>query len=287
MTTSIPIPLLEQSECTHLAQQAHALITLTKNPTPPNPTPPILIHEPPPGLAIRTTPSNEGKLNCAVGLAISTPLTSHALTTLEHLYAEIGLYPEIHLSETAHPSAKSLLQERGYRVVGEVGVYLLSSALSSLSGLGDGEGLEVTELVNPTAEEKEEFVAASVAGFRDTGRKEDLLALLARLATVRADTGLFVAREAGGEVVGCAALGVLETGGGEGEKIGHLYLDSTVPGYRGKGVHGALIRARLNRCRELGLKVVTLATGVGGGSARNAEREGFELGYRKDVWVYN
>ena len=148
--------------------------------------------------------------------------------------------------------------------------------------MGVGDGIEVTELRNPTEEQKEEFIAASVAGYRDGGRKEELLGLLARLATVRGDTGLFVARRVkGGEeeavVVGCAALGVLGSGDGagkgQGERVGHLYLDSTVPGYRGIGVHGALIRARLNKCRDLGLRVVTLATGVGGGSARNVERE--------------
>ncbi|RAL03631.1 uncharacterized protein BO80DRAFT_349987, partial [Aspergillus ibericus CBS 121593] len=292
ITMQISIPLIEQSECTHLAHQAHALTTLT-----PHSNPPILIHPLNTGLAIRTTTTATNKLNRAVGLAISTPLTPHDLTTLEHLYADIHLHPEIHLAETAHPAAGILLRERGCEDVGEVGVYVLSLDSVAL-GHGDGgrDGIEVLEVINPTEEEREEFVAASVAGFRDTGRSEELLALLARLAAVRGDTGVFVARGATEEVVGCAALGVLDTclsdGGGDvkgkggREKIGHLYLDSTVPGYRGMGVHRALIRARLKKCRELGLRVVTLATKVGGGSARNAEREGFELGYRKGVWVY-
>ncbi|OOF96342.1 hypothetical protein ASPCADRAFT_404885 [Aspergillus carbonarius ITEM 5010] len=167
MTSPIPIPFLEQSECTHYAQQAHALtLTLTPNISP---SPPILIHPltTTTGLAIRTLPSNTGKLNRVVGLAISTPLTPHDLSSLEHIYAKI-----------------------------------------------------VTELRNPTEEQKEEFIAASVAGYRDGGRKEELLGLLARLATVRGDTGLFVARRVkGGEEEAVVVGGSWGTDSGEVEQV--------------------------------------------------------------------
>ncbi|PWY89324.1 hypothetical protein BO70DRAFT_350515 [Aspergillus heteromorphus CBS 117.55] len=291
-------PHLEQTEISHITLQAQAIQTLHPDST----TPPILMHPIYNGIAIRTFPQLTGKLNRVVGLGMGLGINhefSHAdLDVLELLYAEIGLTPDIHLCEEAHPSVQRVLRDRAYRCWGELGVYV-----RGLGGEMEGEmeggtgGAEVSELVispsehGSTKEEEEEeeekkaeeeFIEASIAGFSEQGRSRELLGLLARIAVLRADTRLFVARVQG-QVVGTAALGVLETQ--DGERVGHLYLDSTVPRFRGLGVHVQLIRARVRCARQMGLRIVTLSTGVKGGSKRNAEREGFELVYRKRGFV--
>jgi GNAT superfamily N-acetyltransferase len=55
------------------------------------------------------------------------------------------------------------------------------------------------------------------------------------------------------------------------------------PQFRNRGAQGSLIRARLNRARELGCDVATSATLPGTSSRRNMERHGFHVAYPKLV----
>ncbi|PYH94787.1 hypothetical protein BO71DRAFT_475104 [Aspergillus ellipticus CBS 707.79] len=286
-TLPLTISQLERTEIAHINRQAQAIQILHLTPTL---TTPIIIQPICNGTAVRTLRAYTGKLNRVVGLGMAHAVTHIDLETLEALYGEIGLTPDVHLCEAADGSAERVLGERGYWCWGELGVYVRYLG-SGIEGEGEGKGMdvvaEVEELKDPSEQEKEEFIEASIAGFAEQGRSRDLLGVLARIAVVREDTRLFVARGEGGVVVGTAALGVLDAGEGveEGESVGHLYLDSTVPGYRGKGVHVGLIRERVRCARKMGLRVVSLSTGVEGGSKRNAEREGFELVYRKKGFV--
>ncbi|RAL13581.1 GNAT family N-acetyltransferase [Aspergillus homomorphus CBS 101889] len=236
------------------------------------------------GVAIRTLPQFEGKLNRAVGLSLRGPFTLQVLRELESTYATIGLHPEIHLCEYADPSAWQVLARAGYFSKGTLSVYYVD--LENLRGQSaaacSNENLKVTEVTSNV--DRERFAAASIAGFADGGRSEELLGALARIATLRDDTSLYIATTDGGKVVGTAALGVLSTDT-LGGSVGHLYLDSTVPGYRGMGAHAALIHARLRVAQGKGLKSVTLSTRQGSGSARNAEKAGFRVTYRKEILV--
>jgi GNAT superfamily N-acetyltransferase len=53
--------------------------------------------------------------------------------------------------------------------------------------------------------------------------------------------------------------------------------------FRRRGIQGALIRARLERARELGCDVATSGTLPGTASRRNMERHGFHVAYPKLV----
>ena len=68
-------------------------------------------------------------------------------------------------------------------------------------------------------------------------------------------------------------------------KTAHLYLDSTLPEYRGRGVHLALIEARLRDVQQLGLHLATTITRVGSGSARNMEGSGVRLAYTTTIFT--
>ncbi len=60
-----------------------------------------------------------------------------------------------------------------------------------------------------------------------------------------------------------------------------LFADSTLEKYRGRGLHLALIRARLQHAAELGCDLATASTAPGSTSQRNYERAGFRVIYTK------
>ncbi|RAH45551.1 uncharacterized protein BO95DRAFT_442938 [Aspergillus brunneoviolaceus CBS 621.78] len=286
MTLATPPPSLvvriEQAEETHVVRQVEAVQTLY-------PSCDVLIQHQSVagGVAIRTVPRFEGKLSRIVGLGLQGSFTSQDLCNLESTYAAIGLYPEIHLCEYADPSAGQILTRARYFSKGRLSVYcrdLENSDEPVVARKGHPKRKNITVREVASDVDREHFVAVSIAGFADGGRSEELLGALARIAALRADTRLYIATTDAGEVVGTAALAVLGTHTA-GESIGHLYLDSTVPLSRGMGAHVALIQARLRAARGMGLKLVTLSTREGSGSARNAEKTGFRVAYRKDVYV--
>ena len=75
--------------------------------------------------------------------------------------------------------------------------------------------------------------------------------------------------------------------------IGTLWLDgptgffsngATIPAYRGRGVHGALIRARLNEAAHAGADVVYVDTTVSSAAERNLHRYGLQLVCHLGMW---
>ena len=84
------------------------------------------------------------------------------------------------------------------------------------------------------------------------------------------------------QIAGTAALAVLETSKG---KVAHFYLDSTLPESHGRGVHLALVQARLREMKRLGLPLATTITTAGSDSARNAERAGMHIAYTTRIFT--
>ncbi|CEO59651.1 hypothetical protein PMG11_04319 [Penicillium brasilianum] len=232
------------------------------------------------GVAIRTLPALTGKLNRAVGCGKDGELGNSTLMGLESLFSTIGLTPEIHLSPFAKPSTLQDLIEHGYEEQCVLSTYWcpLENSADEPTSIAISETAAVeTRLV--AAHETEDFIEASIAGFQSNGRSRELLGALARIATRRTDTQLFVAL-VDNEIAGSAALASIETLEGS---VAHLYLDSTLPGFRGQGVQKALIQARLHEAQRRGLSLATTITRVGDGSARNVERAGLRIAYATTV----
>jgi GNAT superfamily N-acetyltransferase len=123
------------------------------------------------------------------------------------------------------------------------------------------------------------FIHASVAGFKDDGRSVDVLQSLAESAVLRRDTILYFGK-IDGQIAGCGAMALMETKHG---LISHLYIDSTTPSFRGRGIQRALIRARINDARSLGYDFATIHCVPSIGTGRNAEKEGFGLAFTKTM----
>jgi GNAT superfamily N-acetyltransferase len=197
------------------------------------------------------------------------------LKELESVFAAVGLEPEVHLSPVAEPSVFQSMVSHGYVEKSTLSTYWCT--------LEDGQN-EDTETCTTgatvvvrraTLDEAERFIDASATGFLTNGRSHELLRALALIGARRTDTSLYFAF-ANDEIAGTAAMATMETTNG---KVAHLYLDSTLRDYRGRGIQLALIRARLLDAARMRLGVATTITRVGDGSARNAERAGLRRAY--------
>ena len=64
-----------------------------------------------------------------------------------------------------------------------------------------------------------------------------------------------------------------------------LFADAVLPAFRRRGVHTALIQARLQAAVQAGCEVATAGTQPGSSSQRNYQRLGFEVAYTKLTMV--
>lgn len=221
-----------------------------------------------------SSPTYGYKLNRTEGFGINGPVTSEDLLAIEKVWESSELQPEIHLCEYAHASAHDLLS--GYVKTGELcSFHLALEALETDPSSPIPDGITVSLMTDV-----EDFIPASVRGFRSNGRSEELLYLLAQSAAGRTETDLFAA-SINGDLVGTAGMAILEV---DGEKFANLYIDSTQPGFRARGVHRALLLARVAAAKACGCQHVIAAARADSGSARNIEKAGLRLAFTTGVY---
>jgi GNAT superfamily N-acetyltransferase len=241
------------------------------------------------GVAAVTKLSFGRKLNHVAGFGMDGTVTENGLGTIERLYEKIGVPPEINLCPFAHPSAMEVLNARGYKICAEMNVYAISLAEyktdsedgATANGKRSGDNASETTISHVTPEEHGTFIELSSAGFQSGNPQSDLFHTLAGTATIRPDTRLYFAR-INGQIAGTAGMAILNTPLG---RVAELYIDSTVPDFRGKGIQLALLRARLAEAKDDGCELAAVTTWPTGTSARNVERAGFRLAYKKDVYT--
>jgi len=88
---------------------------------------------------------------------------------------------------------------------------------------------------------------------------------------------LFLAR-VGGTPAGAAVLSVHDD-------VGYLAAGSVLPQFRGRGIHAALIAARLAKAAARQCKIVCGAAAWGSQSQRNQQRAGLAIAHVKSVWT--
>ncbi|KAL4812558.1 hypothetical protein BDW67DRAFT_193558 [Aspergillus spinulosporus] len=241
------------------------------------------------GVAAVTKASFGRKLNHVAGIGMECPVTDKDIDDIERLYKAIGVQPEINLCPFAHGSAVEVLKKRGYMICAEMNVYALP--LQDYEA-DDGSRPEEEDHKQTKGEEicivpvlKEDhtlFIQSSTTGFAfPDSLNLNLFHTLATIATLRPDTRLYLAK-IDGKIAGTAGLALIATSLG---RVAELYIDSTLPQFRGMGVQAALLRARLAEAKREGCAIAAVTTWPGGVSARNMERVGFKLAYRKDVFT--
>jgi GNAT superfamily N-acetyltransferase len=203
----------------------------------------------------------------AMGLAGS--VSAVELDALEaHLARDGRRTRQLEVSPFSDPSLMALLAERRYRVHEWQLVWTRSVDDAPLAPPPP----ELT--IRPLEPGQEDlFFHVVLAGFMETEAVPPEAMALMRPTAFAERYELFVAWM-GDEAIGGGTLtwadGVAVVGG-----------SGVRPGYRRRGAQGALIRARLERARELGCELACSATLPGTASRRNMERHGFVVAYPK------
>ncbi|GGC67778.1 GNAT family N-acetyltransferase [Undibacterium terreum] len=231
------------------------------------------------GVAAFTATAYGRKLNHVTGFGLGSSIPETDLLALEAAYARLGLATEIDICPYIHADALQLLAARGYVVNAFSNTYVKVLG-DSLNGSPPDSGVQVETV---TAANSEDFVAACIAGFslQTHTRPRALLDILARVAIARDDTRLYIAR-VDGEIAGSAGLALIDSAD---TAVAHLYIASTLPAYRGRGIQQALLQARLADAQNAGFKLASITARPSNTSARNALRAGFDLAYSKSTFA--
>ncbi|KAI5460554.1 hypothetical protein BGZ63DRAFT_425060 [Mariannaea sp. PMI_226] len=232
-----------------------------------------------------TNPDLGYKLNFVAGLGTTSSAGESDLEKIELAHSRVGISTMIELCPYADKKTLTALALRGFNAVGFLIEYI--RPLTDIS-VNDTIETRLSETHSHTSisisrvqvREHETFVQHSVEGFCDTGRSPLILDVLARVATLRADSLLYFAK-IHEEIGATGALAVIETPYG---RIGYLYHGSTVPRFRKRGLHRALDWARLLDARQRGCDLALVQAQTGSSSGRNAERLGFRLAYTKTLF---
>ena len=226
------------------------------------------------GIASITLPSFGRKLNRITGYGMKGPVSGEELAVAEDLFKKNGVAEMgINMWPLADPSALQALTSCGFFVENFINSYARHLTDEDLKGVE----LEGVEIICVSAERVSEFPRWSVGGYKDGGRLELLLDTLARIAVLREDTSIYFAI-VDGKVAASAGMALIDTSKGG---VAHLYIDSTLPEYRGRGLQVALLKTRLADARKAGFELASVQARPGNGSCRNIERAGFSLAYTK------
>lgn len=262
---------LERTEARHLARQVETCAHLR---------PELGAHVIPAagGIAAFTAGEYGRKLNHVTGFGLGVSVTENELIKLEEAYGKLGLPTEIDLCPFVNHEVLELLAARSYAVNAFSNTYV--KALDQFSPILPVNPSVKIELLG--AASGQDFLAASIAGFSGHhNRPPTLIQTLAKIAMARDDSRLYIAR-VDGEIAGTAGLGLIDLSE---TTVAHLYIASTLPAYRGRGVQQALIRARLADARRAGAKLASITSRPGNVSSGNAVRSGFELAYTKSTFT--
>ncbi len=223
------------------------------------------------GLAVFAGLGSPYTQGMAMGLA--GPVTAAALDALEaHLAPGGHGSKQLELSPFADPSLPLLLAQRGYRVHEWQLVWTRSVPVEPMAPAP----AEVSVRRMRSGEE-DVYLKTVMAGFMESEDvPEELLAVM-RPAAFAEHHEAYIAW-LGDEPIGGGALSVADA-------IAFVVGSGVRPRFRRRGAQGALIRARLDRARELGCELASSSTLPGTASRRNMERHGFQVAYPKVVML--
>lgn len=208
----------------------------------------------------------ESPLTQAVGIGLNGAVREAELLALEAFFRGRGARVSIDLCPLADPGLVEMLAERGYRITE------FNNVLARR--LAGAEIVFTPRVRRATGGEADLWSYTAGRGFFDA----------AELTTAEMDVGRAIFGMAGamcylavtetGEVAGAAAAAL--HGG-----VAMLFADSTIAGFRRRGMHRELIAARLNEAIAQGADLAAASTMPGSASQRNYERLGFEVVYTK------
>ncbi len=204
-------------------------------------------------------------LTHAVGVGMNGPVTRADLDAIEAVYRQRGSTVNMDLCPLADPTLPELLGERGYRCVEFSNVMVRRLPVSV-----EFPDHRIERVASADAGVWSRTLAEGFFEHEPTAEELDVGLCLFHIEGAAA----FLARVDGTPAAG-GALAVHPDG------LAILFADATVTGFRGKGIHSALIMMRLADASAQGAELATAATQPGSVSHRNYERCGFQVAYTK------
>jgi GNAT superfamily N-acetyltransferase len=218
--------------------------------------------------------------NKVAGLGFGGLPSAAALDEIERVFAACGAPVQVELAHLADPAIGALLTERGYRLVSFENV--LGLALEGEPERVTPPGVEVRASGDDELESWLDVVTEGVAHPDTQGvpSHEEFprdVVERAERDLVAAGVTRYVALS-DGVIAGGATLHVAEG-------VAQLTGAATAPAHRRRGVHGALLSARLADAAAAGCDIAVVTTQPASRSQQNVQRRGFDLLYTRAVLV--
>jgi GNAT superfamily N-acetyltransferase len=204
-------------------------------------------------------------LNGVYAWGLGQPATEDELERVETFYRLRELPARVRVCPLVDPSLLQLLGKRGYHIEDFMNVYA-----RPLGPLGDPPPLPPGLSIRVATEEEAKLWFTRSGAGGDWAEPDGVTFMTIR-CTLKAGARLFVAW-LDGEPVGAGAL---EVHAG----VAGLMAASTLPALRRRGIHTALLRARLAAAAEEGCDLAMVHTRPGTVSQHNVLRAGFSLMY--------
>jgi GNAT superfamily N-acetyltransferase len=224
------------------------------------------LHEAGGGIAVFQ--SADSPLTQAVGLGLNGPVQVAELDAVEAFFRSRGARVTIDLCPLADTGLVDMLAKRGYHATEFNNVLVRPLA-----------GLEITltSRVRRAMGAEADLWSHTVGyGFFERAELTDQEMDVGRAIFAMPGALCFLTASESGETSGGGAMAIC---GG----LAMLFADSTVPRFRGRGLHRELIAARLHEAAALGCDLAAATTLPGSRSQRNYERMGFRVAYTKVV----
>lgn len=215
----------------------------------------------------------DSPLTHAVGIGMRGTVRAGEIDRIEEFYGARNAPVSVDVCPLADASLVELLGARGYRVT-EFNNVLVRTLPGAEIGPAEGS---VRKAVADGAAEEQIWTLTVGRGFLE---KDDLTPEeldVGRTIWHMSGARCYLAGSGGRP----AAAAAMSMNGG----LATLFADGTVPGFRGAGLQGALIRERLRAAAAEGCDLATAATMPGSVSQRNYERNGFRVAYTKAILV--
>lgn len=211
----------------------------------------------------------------SVGFGLEEEVSMADIDLIENFALNRKISPRMHFEVTPYsdPLFLTILQEKGYTLDHFLSVWVLDlEAWTPPDTSFKSDEVSIGRVAPDQAFEWAETVAAGIA--EDNTATEDSIESVRCFFNVP-DTAAFLLQDNGQSAAG----GFLMLNG----QLGELFLTSTIHSYRGKGYQNLLIEERMKYAKSRGCRYLTVTTKPNNTSARNMERNGFQLGYNKAI----
>lgn len=220
-------------------------------------------------------------LNKVAGLGFGGVPTATELEKIEQVFSARRAPVQVELTHLADPAIGALLTDRGYRLTSFENV--LGFALKGEPEPAMPPGIEV----RPSGDDEfEPWLDVVIEGFAHPDTQgvpsheefaREVIARAVRDLTAAAGIMRYVALR-DGVLAGGASVRVSDG-------VAQLTGAATVPAHRCRGVHTALLSARLADAATAGCDIAVITTQPASKSQQNAQRRGFDLLYTRAILV--